>query len=96
MLFGLFVLLGLDGLLYLFVLSHCYPSFMSAFWGQLLGLIVNSVLSAEGTILVQLQTVGGILLVLHGVVVSLLALRAPEGDLDASAGLTCHVSAPPF
>jgi hypothetical protein len=48
-------------------------------------------LSAEGAILVQLQAVGGILLVLHGVVVSLLALRAPQGDLDASAGLTCHI-----
>ena len=52
---------------------------------------MNSVLSAEGAVLVQLQTVGGILLVLLSDVVSLLALRAPQGDLDASAGLTCHV-----
>ena len=47
-------------------------------------------LSAEGAVLVELQTVRGILLVLHGVVVSLLALRAPQGDLDARAGL-CHL-----
>ena len=52
---------------------------------------MDSVLSAEGAILVQLKTIGGILLVLRGVVVSLLALRAPKGDLDARACL-CHLS----
>ena len=66
-----------------------------SFRSPLLGFTVERVLSAEGAILVQLKTIGGILLVLHGVVVSLLALRAPKGDLDARACL-CHLSAPPF
>jgi hypothetical protein len=52
---------------------------------------VNGVLPAEGAVFVQLQTVGGILLVFKGIVVSLLALRAPQGDLDARAGLCCHL-----
>ena len=42
---------------------------------------VNSMLSAEGAILVHFQTVRIVLLVLHGVVVSLLALVASEGYL---------------
>ena len=50
---------------------------------------MNGVLSAEGAVLVHLQTVGVVLLVLVGVVVSLLALRTPQGDLHACAGL-CH------
>ena len=50
---------------------------------------MNGVLSAEGAVLVHLQTVGVVLLVLVGVVVSLLALRTPQGDLYACAGL-CH------
>ena len=44
--------------------------------GSLLGLGVDRVLPAEGAVLVQLQTVGGILLVLLGVVVALFALVA--------------------
>ena len=72
---GLLVLLGLIGLgsggnalLHLFVLSHlCYPSFLSAIPEELLRLIVDGVLSAEGAVFVQLQAVRGILLVLHGV-----------------------------
>jgi hypothetical protein len=48
-------------------------------------------LSAEGAILVQFKTVRGILLVLHGVVVSLLALGTPQGDLNARTGLACHL-----
>src|SRR5699024_9079537 len=88
LLLGLLVLLGLVGLagsrlgvlLHFFVLSHSdYPSFLSAVPVGSLRLIVDGVLSAEGAVLVQLQTVRGILLVLHGVVVSLLALRAPQG-----------------
>jgi hypothetical protein len=42
---------------------------------------VNSMLSAEWAILVHFQTVGVILLVFHGVVVSLLAFVASKGDL---------------
>ena len=52
---------------------------------------MNGVLPAEGAVFVQLQTVRGILLVLECVVVSLLALRAPQGDLNASAGFCCHI-----
>jgi hypothetical protein len=52
---------------------------------------MNGMLSAESAVLPHLETIRVVLLVLHGVVVSLLALRAPQGDLDASAGLTCHI-----
>ena len=61
---------------------------------RLLGLVVDGVLSAEGAILVELQTIRGILLVLHGIVVSLLALRASQGDLHPCAGFR-HIQAPP-
>ena len=55
---------------------------------------MDGVLSAERTILVQLQTIRGVLLVLHGIVVSLLALRASQGDLNPCAGFR-HILAPP-
>ena len=58
---------------------------------SLLRLVVDGVLPAEGAVLFQLQTVGGIFLVLHGVVISLLTLRAPQGDLDARTGFACHM-----
>jgi hypothetical protein len=51
---------------------------------------VERVLSAEGTILVQFQLIRGILLVLHGIVVSLLALVASQSDFHA------HLTAPPY
>jgi hypothetical protein len=51
---------------------------------------VERVLSAEGAILVQLQLVGSVLLVLHGIVVSLLALVASQSDFHA------HLTAPPY
>ena len=44
---------------------------------------MNGVLFAEAAILVQLKFVRGILLVLHRVVVSLLALVASQSDLHA-------------
>ena len=47
---------------------------------------MDSVLAAEGAVLVEFQTVGGILLVLVGVVVALLALGATQGDLNAGSG----------
>ena len=50
---------------------------------RLLRLGMDGVLSAEGAILVQLKLVRGILLVLHRVVVSLLALVASQSDLHA-------------
>ena len=40
-------------------------------------------LPAEGAVLVEFQTVGGILLVLVGVVVALFALGAAQSDLNA-------------
>jgi hypothetical protein len=54
---------------------------------------MHGVLAAEGAILLQLKTVGGILLVLHSIVVSLLALAASQGNFDSSAN--SHFSAPP-
>jgi len=47
-------------------------------------------LLAEPAVLVHLKSVGIILLVLHGVVVSLLTLCAGQGDLYS------HFSAPPY
>jgi hypothetical protein len=51
---------------------------------------VDGVLLAEGAILVQLKLVRGVLLVLHGIVVSLLALTASQSDLHS------HLTAPPY
>jgi hypothetical protein len=61
----------------------------------LLGLDVLRVLSAEGAILVHLKTIGIVLLVLVGIVVSLLALRTSQRDLNTR---TCfgHALAPPY
>jgi hypothetical protein len=47
-------------------------------------------LAAESAILVHLKTIRGILLILDRIVVALLALVAPECDLDS------HLAAPPF
>ena len=44
---------------------------------------MDGVLLAESAILLHLETIRVILLVLHGVVVSLLALRASQSDFDA-------------
>ena len=56
----------------------------------LLGFAVERVLSAEGAILVQFQLVRSVLLVLHRIVVSLLALVASQCDFHA------HLTAPPY
>ena len=53
---------------------------------SLLGLVVSGVLSAESAVLLHFETVRVILLVLHGVVVSLLALRASQSDFNAHNG----------
>jgi hypothetical protein len=53
---------------------------------SLLGLVVSGVLSAESAVLLHFETVGVILLVLHGIVVSLLALRASQSDFNAHNG----------
>mgnify|MGYP006969193534 FL=1 len=51
---------------------------------------MDGVLLAEGAILVQLKLVRGVLLVLHGIVVSLLALVASQSDFHS------HLTAPPY
>src|SRR5699024_8093314 len=62
-------------------------------WGaSLLGLVVNGVLSAESAVLLHLETVGVVLLVLHGVVVSLLALRASQSDFNAHYGTSLNIA----
>jgi len=50
---------------------------------------MKRVLAAEAAILIKLKLIGGILLVLNGVVVPLLALAAPEYNFNS------HFSAPP-
>ena len=47
---------------------------------------MSGVLSAESAVLLHLETIGVILLVLHGVVVSLLALGASQSDFNAHNG----------
>ena len=47
---------------------------------------MQSVLSAEGAVLVELQALGGVALVLLGVVVALLALGAAQHDLHTVSG----------
>ena len=51
---------------------------------------MRGVFAAEAAILAHFQPVRIVLLVLHGVVVALFALRAGKGDLHS------HSSAPPF
>ena len=69
-----------------FLLDFCH------FGGaSLLGLVVSGVLSAESAVLLHFETVGVILLVLHGVVVSLLALRASQSDLNAHNGTSLNL-----
>ena len=65
------------GLLNLGFFSHEATSFL------LLRLAVQRVLPAETAVLVHFQTVGIVLLVLVCVIISLLALRAGERDLNA-------------
>ena len=61
------------------MISHPYLGVFE----NLLGLLVAGVLLAEAAVLVHLETIGIVLLVLHGIVIALLALRARERDLDA-------------
>jgi hypothetical protein len=56
---------------------------------------MNGVFSAEGTELIQFQTVGRVFLVLVCIVIALLTLRASESNFDSCAGF-CHFSAPPY
>jgi hypothetical protein len=51
---------------------------------------VNGVLSAKSAVLLHFETVGVILLVLHGVVVSLLALGASQCNFNAHIGTSLN------
>ena len=70
---------GSDEPIFLFDFCHCS-------WASLLRLVVSGVFSAESAVLLHFETVRVILLVLHGVVVSLLALRASQSDFYAHNG----------
>jgi hypothetical protein len=52
----------------------------------LLGLSVKRVFPAESAVFVHFESVGCVLLVLHGVVVALFALRTSKGDLHSHFG----------
>jgi hypothetical protein len=53
---------------------------------------VSGVLSAESAVLLHFETVGVILLVLHGIVVSLLALGASQSDFNAHNGTSLKIA----
>ena len=59
---------------------------------SLLSLVVNGVLSAESAVLLHFETVGIVLLVLHGIVVSLLALGASQSDFNAHNGTSLNIA----
>ena len=58
----------------------------------LLRLVVDSVLLAESAILLHLETIRVVLLVLHRVVVSLLALGASQSDFNAHNGTSLKIA----
>ena len=68
---------------FLFCFCHDVHPFYSVKITASLRLGMDSVLLAESAILLHFQTIGVILFVLHGVVVSLLAFVASERDLNS-------------
>ena len=72
---------GTDKEVFLFCFCHDVHPFCLS--DVLLRLAVQGLLLAESAILFQFDTVGVVLLVLHGVVVSLLAFVASERDLHS-------------
>ena len=66
-----------------FLFRFCHDVHPFCLSDVLLRLAVHSLLFAESAILFQFDTVGVVLLVLHGVVVSLLAFVASERDLNS-------------
>jgi len=75
--------------------GSCKPVLLFTFChfaASLLGLVVNGVLLAESAILLHFETVGVILLVFHGVVVSLLALGASQSDFHAHNGTSLKIA----
>ena len=75
--------------------GSCEPILLLSFchfcWTSLLGLVVSGVLSAESAVLLHFETVRVVLLVLHGVVVSLLALGASQSDFNAHNGTSLNL-----
>ena len=57
---------------------------------ELLGFAMKRMLLSETAVFIELNAVGGVLFVFHGIVVTLLALGAGQHDLIA--GNACHVS----
>jgi len=53
---------------------------------------VNGVLSAESAVLLHFETVRVVLLVFHGIVVSLLALGASQSDFNAHNGTSLNIA----
>ena len=53
---------------------------------------MSGVLSAESAVLLHFETIRVILLVFHGVVVSLLALRASQSDFNAHNGTSLNIA----
>ena len=74
---------GTDKEVFLFCFCHDVHPFYGVTCTALLRLGMDSMLPAESAILLHLKAIGVILLVLHGVVVSLLAFVASERDLHS-------------
>ena len=64
-----------------FLFDFCHSCVLSLF-----GLVVSGVLSAESAVLAHFETVRVVLLVFHGIVVSLLALGTSQSDFYAHYG----------
>ena len=70
-----------------FLFDFCHSCVLS-----LLGLVVSGVFSAESAVLAHFETVRVVLLVFHGVVVSLLALGASQSDFNAHNGTSLNIA----
>jgi hypothetical protein len=65
------------------------PHNLRFFGGRLLRFLVQGVFAAETAILVELKSVGVVLFVLFGIVVSLLAFGARQSDSGSTS--FCHI-----
>ena len=70
-----------------FLFDFCHSCVLS-----LLGLVVSGVFSAESAVLAHFETVRVVLLVFHGIVVSLLALGASQSDFYAHNGTSLNIA----
>jgi hypothetical protein len=80
-------------ILLLYCVCHDFTS-LSSSKKTLLGFLMAGVLLAEAAILVHFKTIGVVLLVLHGIVITLLALGACHRNLDTL--IRCHLWTPPI